>query len=511
MAEMQTTAESDFVIATYNAAKAIDGLVQPTPLQEAATLSDELGTNVLFKREDLTDVHSFKIRGAAHTILGLSQRELEHGVLAASAGNHAQGVALSAAFRDVPATIVMPKTTPQTKIRAVRSYGANVVLEGDSYSDAYEASQELLGETGATFIHPFDDSRVILGQATVGKEIAEQTIKTDVVFVPVGGGGLIAGVARFLKAVEPRTTIIGVQPEDSNAMQLSLEAGEQVTLDHVGIFADGVAVKRVGDLTFRMCQQYVDKIITVNNDEISAAMETFFDETRGILEPAGALALAGIVQTAERGKLGPLDQSIAICSGANISFSSLRFVAERSEIGRHREGLFMVHLPERPGSLLDLCNKVVNGHNITEICYRKGDDKDARLLLGVELENKNDRQAFTRRLEVHGYGYSDVSDDPLAEHGRRLVGGANGSYQNGSEQFYQLEFPERPGALTEFLSQVSGTLNVSLFQYRNGGGDRGRVLIGFEVDGKNDLEGVLSAFTTWHEPVPPERIKLYGR
>lgn len=462
-----------------------------TPLHHAGKLSHEIANDIYIKREDLQPVHSFKIRGAYNRISRLSEDEKQKGIIAASAGNHAQGVALSARKLGIKATIVMPKTTPSIKVDAVRSYGASIVLAGDNYSEAYAASLELLAESGQTFIHPFDDKDVIAGQGTIGREILEQLPAADYVFVPVGGGGLIAGIALYIKSLRPDVQVIGVEPEDSNAMQLSLKQDKPVRLPHVGIFADGVAVQQVGPLTFELCRRFVDEIITVNNDQICAAIKNIFEETRSIVEPAGALSLAGAKLYAN-GKSLQGKHLVTIASGANMSFEKLQFVAERTLLGSGKEALFAVTLPEKPGALNTFCNQVIMGHNITEFAYRLHERAAAHVLIGVSIAGEEDRQAFIGKMDRHGFKYQDMSGDDLAkEHVRHMIGGPSSNTSN--EHIYEINFPERPRALADFLNKAGKDFNISLFHYRGQGGDIGTVLIGFEAESVSQLESSLKA------------------
>jgi threonine dehydratase len=435
------------------------------------------------KREDLQPVHSFKLRGAYNKISQLTEKESESGVIAASAGNHAQGVALASKRLNISALVVMPKTTPSIKVDAVLAYGAQVELYGDSYSDAYEYAMERMEETGRTFIHPFDDPLVIAGQGTVGREITEQLPDVTHIFVPVGGGGLIAGIAQFVKTINPTVKIIGVEPEDSNAMQLSLAAGKAIELPHVGIFADGVAVKQVGDHTFRLCQQYVDEVMTVSTDQICAGIKTIFEDTRGIVEPAGALAVAG----ATHYKLAEDAKVVAICSGANVTFERLQQIAERTLIGSGKEALFEVTIPEKSGALHAFCTNVVNGHSITELSYRLGKRDQAHIFVGVSIANEKDRHKFTEKMHAQKFDFADLSKDDLAKgHIRHMIGGS--APEARAEYFYEVTFPERPRALTSFLGNIDANVNISLFHYRSTASDTGNVLIGFETEDPNALE-----------------------
>lgn len=455
-----------------------------TPLQAAPKLSQKAGCEVLLKREDLQPVHSFKIRGAFNKIVKLSSDERQRGVIAASAGNHAQGVALSAQKLGIKALIVMPKTTPEIKVEAVRGYGADVELVGDNYSEAYDYCLQRIDETGMTFIHPFDDPDVIAGQGTVAVEILEQNPNVTHIFVPIGGGGLIAGVAEIIKNLKPDIKVIGVEPLDSCAMHDSVKAGHIVELPHVGIFADGVAVKKVGEHTFKKVVEFVDECMTVSTDQICAAIKSIFEDTRSIVEPAGALAVAGISASA----LPSSAAAVAICSGANMSFERLQFIAERTLLGSGREALFAVELPERPNALKSFCEEVVAGHNITEFNYRLHDRKRAHIFVGIGVKDQNDKQRFIEQIQSKNYTFTDLSYDEISkEHIRHMVGGVSDAAHN--ERIYSVGFPERPGALNDFLAIVGGgSDNISLFHYRGQGGDTGRVLIGFE---SNDHENLL--------------------
>ncbi len=460
-----------------------------TPLERAEKLSNLANCEVYLKREDLQPVHSFKLRGAYNKMTQLSREERDSGVIAASAGNHAQGVALSAQRLGISALIVMPRTTPPIKVEAVKSYGADVELAGDSYSDAAEYCKRRVQETGRTYIHPFDDPLVIAGQGTVGREILEQLADVTHIFVPVGGGGLITGIAQYVKALCPEVKIISVEPEDSNVMQLSLKSNRRVSLHSVGIFADGVAVKQLGENTFRLARKLVDDCITVNNDELCAAIKTVFEETRSIVEPAGALGVAGITKYAETGKLKGA-KAVAICSGANMTFERLQFVAERTLMGSNREIIVAIELEEHPKALQGLCERVINGRNITQFCYRLRDREKANIILGVSVDDAKDRRAFNDKLKKAGYPFTDLTDEDTAkEHVRYMVGGAAPNAVN--EHFYAIRFPQRPGALDDFLRTVSGTWNVSLFHYRGQGGDMASVLIAFEAPNRHQLEQAL--------------------
>jgi len=450
-----------------------------TPLELAPTLSARLHNRVLLKREDQQSVFSFKLRGAYNKMAQLAAVERVKGVIAASAGNHAQGVALAAQRFGCKATIVMPVTTPQIKIAAVKARGATVVLHGDSYSDANAHAESLQRKSGATFVHPYDDPDVIAGQGTIGVEILRQCQgPLDAIFVPVGGGGLISGIAAYVKRVRPDVKIIGVEPADSDAMTRSLAAGRRVTLPHVGLFADGVAVKQVGRETFRLARQYVDDMILVDTDAICAAIKDVFADTRSILEPAGALAVAGVKAWCEKHR-GRDRTFVALACGANMNFDRLRFVAERAELGEQREAIFAVSIPERPGSFRAFCGLIGN-RNITEFNYRYADAKTAHLFVGIEVTGPRATAELLRSFRKHRIEAYDLSDNEMAKlHVRHLVGGHAPAATH--EMLYRFEFPERPGALTRFLDSMSSGWNISLFHYRNHGADYGRVLVGMQV------------------------------
>ncbi len=450
-----------------------------TSLDLAPTLSQRLGNRILLKREDQQPVFSFKLRGAYNKMAQLTVAERARGVIAASAGNHAQGVALAAQRLACKATIVMPETTPHIKIAAVEARGAVVVLHGDSYSDAYLHALALQKKSGAAFVHPYDDPDVIAGQGTIGVEILRQCPgPLDAIFVAVGGGGLIGGIAAYVKRVRPEVKIIGVEPVDSAAMTRSLAAGRRVTLPHVGLFADGVAVKQVGRETFRLARQYVDEMILVDTDAICAAIKDVFADTRSILEPAGALSVAGAKAWCERHRVRDRTY-VAIACGANMNFDRLRFVAERAELGERREAIFAVSIPERPGSFREFCGLIGN-HNITEFNYRYADAKTAHLFVGVEVAGPRATAELLASFRKHRIEASDLSDNEMAKlHVRHLVGGHAPAATH--EMLYRFEFPERPGALMRFLDSMSTGWNISLFHYRNHGADYGRVLVGMQV------------------------------
>ncbi|MDO8262650.1 MAG: threonine ammonia-lyase, biosynthetic [Gallionella sp.] len=450
-----------------------------TPLEAAPNLSARIGNTVLLKREDMQPVFSFKLRGAYNKMAQLTPEQLKRGVIAASAGNHAQGVALSAQKLGCKAVIVMPTTTPQIKIQAVAGRGAKVVLHGDSYSDAYQHALELEQQSRMTFVHPYDDPDVIAGQGTIGMEILRQhTQAIHAIFVAIGGGGLISGVAAYVKQLRPDIRIIGVQPADSDAMYRSLKAKRRVTLDHVGLFADGVAVKQVGQETFRLCRKLVDEIILVDTDTVCAALKDVFEDTRSILEPAGALSIAGAKLYAAREKLKG-ETLVAIASGANMNFDRLRFVAERADIGERREAILAVTIPETPGSFRKFC-ALLGKRNITEFNYRFDDPKMAHVFVGIQVRDQLETAELVDKLQHNKLATLDLSDNEMAKlHLRHLVGGHAPEVKD--EIMFRFEFPERPGALMNFLNSMSHNWNISLFHYRNHGADYGRVLVGMQV------------------------------
>jgi threonine dehydratase len=455
-------------------------VARETALDHAPRLSRRLANEVLLKREDLQPVFSFKLRGAYNKIAHLTPEESARGIITASAGNHSQGVAFSARRLGLHAVIVMPQTTPRIKVDAVREMGAEVVLAGDSYADAKVHCDTLVAETGRTFIHPFDDPLVIAGQGTIGAEILRHSQdRLDAVFVPVGGGGLIAGIAGYIKALRPDVRIIGVEPYEADAMYRSLKAGHRVRLDHVGIFADGVAVREVGEMTFSLVRETVDEIVRVSNDEVCAAIKDIFDDTRTVMEPAGALAAAGLKAWVER--TGTRGQSlVAVLSGANMNFDRLRFVAERAEVGEAREALLAVTIPERPGAFREFC-AAIGRRVVTEFNYRLSGRSQAHIFVGFGTQSRHDGAALAAMLNARGYETVDLTDNEMAKlHIRHMVGGHAPEVRH--ERLCRFEFPERPGALTDFLETLGGRWNISLFHYRNHGSDFGRVLAGFEVD-----------------------------
>jgi threonine dehydratase len=454
-------------------------VAQETPLDPAPRLSQRFQNQILLKREDMQSVFSFKLRGAYNKMAQLSPELLAKGVIAASAGNHAQGVALGARGLGTTAIIVMPVTTPQLKVDAVAAQGATVVLQGDTYDDAYAYARHLEAEKGLTFIHPFDDPDVIAGQGTIGMEILRQYQKPiHAIFVAIGGGGLISGIAAYIKRLKPEIKIIGVEPVDADAMMRSLQAGERIKLPQVGLFADGVAVREVGAETFRLCQQYVDEILLVNTDDTCAAIKDVFEDTRSILEPAGALAIAGAKAYIEREGIRG-ETLIAVACGANMNFDRLRFVAERAELGERREVILAVTIPEERGSFRKFC-QCVSGHNITEFNYRIADSQEAHIFVGVQIQDRADADKIVAMLSSYGFKTLDLTDDELTKlHLRHMVGGRSSLAEH--ELLYRFEFPERPGALTQFLNSMSPDWNISLFHYRNHGADYGRIVVGIQV------------------------------
>jgi threonine dehydratase len=451
-----------------------------SPLDPAPRLSRRLGNTVLLKREDLQPVFSFKLRGAHNKIAHLSPTVAARGVICASAGNHAQGVALAARKRSIPAVIVMPRTTPRIKVQAVMDLGAEIVLQGDDYDEAHEHAMGITRERNLAFIHPFDDPDVIAGQGTIAVEILRQYQgDLDAIFVPVGGGGLIAGIATYVKFLAPRVRIIGVEPEDAASMHDSLKARKRITLERVGIFADGVAVKRVGEETFELARKHVDEMLLVSTDQICAAIQDIFEDTRAIAEPAGALAVAGMRKYIARENLKG-KTFVAIQSGANLNFDRLRHVAERADLGGQREALIAVEIPEAPGSFLRFC-EALGARSVTEFNYRYGDAKRAQIFAGLELsQGREEKDAVVRSLSQAGFNVLDMSDNEMAKlHVRYMVGGHARGIEH--ERLYRFEFPERPGALLKFLQAIGTRWNISLFHYRNHGSDHGRVLAGIQI------------------------------
>ena len=471
------------------------GAAVETPLEPAPRLSKRLGNQVLFKREDLQPVFSFKIRGAYNKIAHLSDGAAQRGVICASAGNHAQGVALAARIRAIPAVIVMPRTTPEIKVRAVADIGgAEIVLHGDDYDQAYEHSLQIAQQRGLIFVHPFDDPDVIAGQGTIAAEILRQRDgeQIDAIFVPVGGGGLVAGIAAYVKWLYPRIKVIGVEPEDAASMYESLKAKKRITLERVGIFADGVAVKRVGEETFALARKYVDEIVLVSTDEMCAAIQDTFEDTRAVPEPSGALGIAGLKKyVAREGWKGK--RLVAVNCGANLNFDRLRYIAERADLGAGREALFAVEIPEEPGSFLKFC-RALGSRNITEFNYRESDRERAQIFVGLNLtRGATERAELVKELTAAGYTVVDMTDNEMAKlHVRYMIGGhAGDAGELADECLFRFEFPERPGALLRFLDAVGSRWNISLFHYRNHGSDYGRVLAGIQVPAAEKAELML--------------------
>lgn len=477
-----------------------------TPLHRAATLCKRLDNEVLLKREDLQPVFSFKLRGAYNKMAHLDAEQRSRGVIAASAGNHAQGVALAGQELGIKVTIVMPRTTPAIKVQAVRARGGRAVLIGDTYDEASQHAQELVREKGLVYVHPYDDPEVIAGQGTVGMEILRQHKgPIDAIFVPCGGGGLLAGIAAYVKFVRPQIKVIGVEPEDAACLKAALDRGRRVRLADVGLFADGAAVAQVGKETFRVIRDTVDEVITANTDEICAAIKDIFDDTRSIAEPAGALALAGLKKYVE--STGATGQTlVAIDSGANVNFDRLRYISERTEIGERREAVLGVTIPERPGSFKTFC-QTLGRRMITEFNYRFADPTQAHIYLGVQVSAEgNDREELIELLQSKGYPVCDLTDDEMAKlHIRHMVGGRAPMVKD--ELVYLFEFPERPGALLKFLTNLGHGWNISMFHYRNHGAAYGRVLVGLEVPRQNrrQVENFLKElhYRFWEETDNP--------
>jgi threonine dehydratase len=451
-----------------------------SPLEQARGLSERLKNTILLKREDMQQVFSFKLRGAYNKMVTLSEEQRNKGVIAASAGNHAQGVALAASKLGVKSVIVMPRTTPEIKVNSVRGFGAEVVLHGNAYDDAYERACELVEQHGYTFVHPYDDPEVIAGQGTVAMEILKQQgDDIEAIFVPVGGGGLVAGVTAWVKGHYPDIKVIGVEPDDAGSLYAAMQAGERVVLDQVGIFADGAAVKQVGEEPFRVVKDYIDEVILVSTDEICAAIKDIFDDTRSIAEPAGALSVAGLKKYLQRESVTG-KTFVAIDSGANMNFDRLRHVAERAEFGEHREALLAVTIPEKPGSFRNFC-ETIGMRGITEFNYRYSDPKKAHIFVGVQMhQGEEEKNSLVTALTKKEYPVMDMTDNEMAKlHIRYMVGGkADGAH---NERVFRFEFPERPGALLRFLNNMGQKWNISLFHYRNHGAAYGRVLVGMQV------------------------------
>ncbi|MCW5721589.1 MAG: threonine ammonia-lyase, biosynthetic [Devosia sp.] len=477
-----------------------------TPLEPMELLSERLGRTILVKREDLQPVFSFKIRGAHNRIVHLSAEERARGVICASAGNHAQGVALSATRLGIRSVVVMPTTTPQIKINAVKRLGGEVVLFGDGFDAARAHAAGLAERHGYVFVHPFDDPDVIAGQGTVGLELMRQHPEPiGAIYVPIGGGGLAAGIASFVKFLRPEIRVIGVEPEEAASMKAAIAAGHPVALDQVGLFADGVAVRQVGDETFRLCRELLDDIVTVSADEICAAIKDIFDDHRAITEPAGALALAGLRRDVEDGN-APHGALIAINSGANVNFDRLRYVAERAEIGERAEALLGVTIPERPGSYRAFI-RLLGRRAITEFNYRYADGASAHIFVGIKLSGGDgEKRDIVETLTANGLQVTDMTDNEVAKlHVRHMVGGRAGGLSD--EMVFRFQFPERPGALLKFLEGLNDAWNISLFHYRNHGADYGRVLVGVQVprETRHDFFAHIEAigFPYWDETDNP--------
>ncbi|MDP1930284.1 MAG: threonine ammonia-lyase, biosynthetic [Gammaproteobacteria bacterium] len=464
-------------------AKVYDVAIE-TPIQKAAILSQRFNNEVLLKREDLQPVHSFKLRGAYNKMVGLSDEAAKKGVIAASAGNHAQGVAMAGTRLGIKTIIVMPVTTPKIKIDAVKSLGGKVILHGDTYNEAATHAQELVKEKGYTFVHAFDDAAVIAGQGTVGLEIVRQhSGRLDAIFVPVGGGGLMAGIAAYIKFIRPEIKLIAVESEDSACLQAALKAQRRVVLSQVGLFADGVAVAQIGKETFRILRKLVDDVVTVTTDEICAAVKDVFDDTRAVTEPAGALAIAGMKKYVREYALTG-KTLLAVVTGANVNFDRLRHISERTELGEHREAVLAVTIDERPGSFRHF-SSALGKRNITEFNYRYGDPVSAKIFVGIEInDTENGRRELLTDLKSKHFKVVDMSDNEAAKlHIRHMVGGRNQEIDN--ERVYRFEFPERPGALMKFLDLLGGRWNISMFHYRNHGAAYGRVLVGVQIPSKD--------------------------
>jgi threonine dehydratase len=484
-----------------------------TPISQAPFLSKRLGNRVLLKREDLQPIFSFKIRGAYNKMVNLSRNERSRGVIAASAGNHAQGVALASQKLDIPATIVMPTSTPPIKVDSVRERGSRVILHGDNFNEAYQKSQVIAAREELTFIHPYDDELVIAGQGTIGLEILRQhSGPIDAVFVPVGGGGLIAGVSIYIKYLRPEIKVIGVEEEDSACLYAALQEGKRVSLDQVGIFADGTAVKQVGRRPFEIAQECVDQVITVNTDEICAAIKDIYTDTRSITEPAGALAIAGLKKYVQQNAVK--EQTLmAVNSGANVNFDRLRYISERAEIGEKREGVLAVTIPERPGSFQAFCN-VIGKRDITEFNYRFTESQDAHIFVGLKLkEGEDDLNQVIKTLKSKEYPVEDLTENEVAKtHIRYMVGGPGKEVRD--KELYRFQFPERPGALLDFLNGINSQWSISLFHYRNHGAAYGRVLMGMEVppEEKLRMEGIFQNLGyAYFEETGNQAYKLFLR
>ncbi len=484
-----------------------------TPLEKAAFLSRRMNNTILIKREDLQPVFSFKLRGAYNKMTTLTQAQLDKGVICASAGNHAQGLAEAARLMGVKATIVMPKTTPEIKVANVRARGGKAVLHGDAFDEALEHARKLEAERGLTFIHPYDDPDIIAGQGTVAREILHQHRGDDIhaVFIPVGGGGLIAGMAAYFKYLQPNIRVIGVEFEESACLAAALKAKRRVTLSQVGIFADGIAVAQIGKETWKICKDHVDEVITVTSDEICAAVKDIFDDTRSITEPAGAVSVAGMKKFVERE--GCTDKTlITVSSGANTNFDRLRYVAERAEVGEHREAILSVTIPEKPGAFKRFVS-IIGKRSITEFNYRYDDPSKAHIFVGVKINSLEEREKLISELREAGHPVLDLTDNEVAKsHVRHMVGGHAPGITN--EHLFRFEFPERPGALGKFLNTLGGHWNISLFHYRNHGAAYGRVLTGIQVP-REDMKAFRQkleelGYPYWEETSNPVYAAFLG-
>ena len=459
-------------------------LAQVTPLQKMEKLSARLKNNIFIKREDRQPVHSFKLRGAFAMISNLSKAQKEAGVIAASAGNHAQGVALSAKHLGLRALIVMPQNTPSIKVDAVRGYSGEVLLFGANFDEAKAKAMELAEELNMTFVHPFDAPDVIAGQGTIAMELIQQRGDLDRIFVPVGGGGLIAGIAVLIKQLIPEIKVIGVESKDSACLYAALKAGQPTDLERVGLFADGIAVKRIGEETFRLCQQYVDDVVLVDNDQICAALKDIFENVRAVAEPSGAASLAGLKKYVKEHQIEG-ENLACILSGANLNFHTLRFVSERCEIGEKHEALLAVTIPEQRGSFLKFC-QILGNRAVTEFNYRHADDRNACIFVGVRINGSQEKMEIIKELQQNGYNVEDLSDDDIAKtHIRYMVGGRAASIKN--EKLYRFEFPEQKGALLKFLKALTNW-DISLFHYRAHGADYGDILAAFTMENGSEAE-----------------------
>lgn len=506
---MVRTASREHIQDTQQAAERLYEIMDPTALERSiGETANQSGIEVWYKREDQTPVHSFKLRGAYNGISLLDTAAQANGVIAASAGNHAQGVALSAKTLGLEATIVMPETTPDTKVAAVKRFGAQVQLVGDTFDEAYSFSRQLRHETGATYIHPFDDPNVIAGQGVIALETLQEKPDATHLFVPVGGGGLLAGITNYVKALRPDIAVIGVEPRDSSAMTQSLQADSRILLDSVGIFADGVAVKQVGALTFEAAKR-ADDLVTVEEDELCIALSDFFAETNSKLEPAGALSLAGVQQYLASGKLGKGDVAVAICSGANIDINRFVHVLNRAERISSNTAFLRIGLPERPGALYELCRDTIRGHNIELLDYRKRSGAtEAQVSIELRIVGDTDKQQTLDRLDATGHSYLDLGNNSIAaEQGVSAIGDTPNLAE---ESFYSIEFSDHPGALLKFLEGLGNRWNISMFKYSGSTGDVGRVVIGFEHPDKASLELLLKKHTTAYTEVGNEIVELLG-